>query len=144
MLFLHLDFVSVPIFYSKVVLLPFIRLLVWSPSFSLNLLFEFSLVILETPVLIVLLDPVSVSFKSPFFRQYLSIYLFMLYCQTCLLFCFGLFISKYPCVFPFLRIFPCYTFFTCPSRLISHSGFIFLYGFLRGTAVLSQTNFAPA
>ena len=47
------------------------------------------------PILLVLLDPVSVSFQPPFF-QHLLIYLFKLHYQTCLLFCFDLFIRTYP------------------------------------------------
>ena len=74
---------------------------------------------------IVSLDPVSVSFKLPFFCQYLLINL--LYCQICLLFWFSLFLSS---------IFSCFSFFSTfasccsSSSLISHLGFVFLFGFL--------------
>ena len=64
-----------------------IWLLVCSRSIS-TYLAEFSFVILERPFLFELLDPVSVSFISPFFREYLWINLFILYLQTCLQFCF--------------------------------------------------------
>ena len=67
-------------------------------AFPINLLVEFHFVILERPVLVVLLDPVSVSFKSPFFRQTLLICLFQLYFQTCLLFCF-FHLDILPCFF---------------------------------------------
>ena len=53
-----------------------IQLLVCPRAVSTYLLVEFSFFILKCLVLIVLLDPVSVSFKSPFFRQYLLFYLF--------------------------------------------------------------------
>ena len=62
---------SVPIFFSKFFCFLCIRLL-----------------ILLCPVLFVLLDPVSISFKSLFSLQYLLIYHFKLYGPTCL------------CVFP--------------------------------------------
>ncbi len=65
-----------------------IRLLVCTRSFPTNLLVEFSFVILECPDLFLLLDLVSVSFKSLFFRQYLLIYSFKLHHQTCQRFCF--------------------------------------------------------
>ena len=51
----------------------------------IRLLVEFSFVILECPVLIISLDPVSVYFKSPF-CQYLLIYLFKLPYKICQLF----------------------------------------------------------
>ena len=84
------------------------------------------------------------SFKSPFFRQYL-IFPIMLYCSTCVLFCFCLFIPTYFHVFPFLNIFTCFrNFFTYDSSLISHPSFYFQFVFLRGTPTLLLTNFAPA
>ena len=73
-----------------------IRLLVCPCAIFTNLLVAFSFVILESPVLSTLLEPVSVSFKSPFFRH-LLIHFFKLNCQICLLFCFGLFIPTYSC-----------------------------------------------
>ena len=54
------------------------QFLVCPRAFSTYLLVEFPFFILECFVLIVFLDPVSVSFKFPFFRQYLLIYLFKL------------------------------------------------------------------
>ena len=48
-----------------------------------------------------------------------------------------------PLCFLFLGTFACCrTFFTCPSSLISHPGFAFLFGFLWGTLILSQISFA--
>ena len=38
----------------------------------------------------------------------------------------------------------CHRFLICVSSLISHSGFEFLFVFLRGTLILSKTNFSPA
>ena len=47
--------------------------------------------------------------------------------------------------FSFLNTFACcYNFFTYPSSLISHPGFIFLFGFLWATPIQSRTKFAPA
>ena len=90
-----------------------IHLLICPLVFCADLLVKFSFVILEHSVLFVLLEPVS--FNSPFFRQYLLIYLFHLYFQTCLLFCFGLFIPTYILVrFSFL-----YTFACCCSFFLS-------------------------
>ena len=54
---------------------------------------EFSFVILLGPILFVLFDPVPVSFESPFFHQYILMYLFRPYFLTCL------FIPIYHCVF---------------------------------------------
>ena len=90
-----------------------IWLLVCAHAFSSYLWVEFSFFILECFVLFVLLDPVSVSFKSPFF---------WLYYQTFLLFWFGLFIPTYPRMFfLFLTIFFCFrNFFICSSCLISY------------------------
>ena len=69
-----------------------IRLLICPRAFSTYLLVEFSFVILGDPVLVVLFDSILVSLQCPFFRPYLWIYFFQLYCQSCLLLFFGLFI----------------------------------------------------
>ena len=74
-----------------------ICLLISSCAFS-NPLVGFSFIILVWPVFFALFDPVTVSFKSPFFRQYLLIYLYKFFWQTCL-FCLGPFILTYTCVF---------------------------------------------
>ena len=104
---------------------------------------------LECSILFVLPDPVSVFFKIAFFHQYFFIYLFKLHCQTCLLYYFGLFIPT--CLFSFLACFfffntsTCFcNFFICPSSLISPPGFFFLFGFLKGTLILSLNSFASA
>ena len=88
---------------------------------------------LESLVLIVLLDPVTVSFKCVFRGQYLLIDLFKLHCQTCLLFCSGLFFPN--CVFSFLSTLTYHNFFTCFSSLTSYPGFVFLFRFLRRTQI---------
>ena len=112
------------------------RFLVCPRVFCTDLLVEFSFVILENLVLIVLLEPSAVSFESPFFHQYLFIYFFKLHFQTCQLFCFGLFIlSKFTC---------CHTFCTSLSGLISYPGFVFMFGFRLEISILSSTCFAPA
>ena len=80
-----------PYFTPKLVCFLFISLLVCPCAFFTYFLVEYSFFILECQVLSVLLDSVSVSFKSLFFRQYLPIYLPELYCSICLLFCFCLF-----------------------------------------------------
>ena len=59
-----------------------IRLLMCPSTYTSKLLEESSFVILENPFLILLLDPVSKSFKSSFFHQYLWIYLFKFYCDN--------------------------------------------------------------
>ena len=92
----------------------------------------------------------KVSFLSPIFL--------FIHCQTCLWVCFLLlfwffyfflyfivfFSLLIPVCFSFLGTFAfCCSFFTSPSSLISHPGLVFLFGFLRGTPILLQTNFAP-
>ena len=66
---------------------------------SNDLLVEFSIIISECPVLLVLFDFVPV---SSFFRQYFLDYFFQLYCQSCLMMFF--FSGFYPilslCIFP--------------------------------------------
>ena len=93
MLFINSD--SVSIYYSKILLHPVVGFsppLCWLNFLSLfwKILFYF-----------LLLNPVPVSLKFPFFRQYLLIYFFQLYYQTFLQFFFGLFIPIYPCTFFF-------------------------------------------
>ena len=58
---------------------------------------------------------------------------------------FGLFIPTYLRVFSFPSTFACSrSFFTCPSNLISSPGFLFLFGFLKGIAILYKISFASA
>ena len=72
-------------------------MLVYSCVFFTNLWVERLFVILEGPVLLVLLN--SISLVPSFFLQYFLIYFFLLYCQTCLLLSsFGLFLSQYSLV----------------------------------------------
>ena len=61
----------------------YIRFLGCPCTFFTYLLVEVSLVILKCLVLFVLLEPTRESFKSPMFHQYLLIYQFKSYCQTC-------------------------------------------------------------
>ena len=61
--------------------------------------------IFECPVLFLLFGLVLVTIKSPFFCQYLLIYLIKFYCQTCPLFCLGLFSSTYFSIFFPFRVF---------------------------------------
>ena len=88
-------------FCSHIFPLKFLFLLHLVVNFSLCTLYQNGRIffILEGSVLFELLDPVLVSFKSPFLWQYLLIYLFKLYGQTSLLFYFGPFIPIYPHVF---------------------------------------------
>ena len=51
----------------------------------------------------------------------------------------GLFFRWVPVCFTFLN-----SFYICPSRLISHSEFVFLFGFLRAIPISLLTSFAPA
>ena len=82
-MFFLFPYLTLELFYSLC-----IQLLVWLSALSINLLVEFSFIILECSVLFILLDPVLVSFKSLFFCLYLLIYLFLLNCKTCLMFLF--------------------------------------------------------
>ena len=100
------------IFYTQIVLHPLHAVAGLSLGILHLILDEFFFyVILECPVLFALPDPVSLSFKPPFFRQYLLIYHFKLYCQTSLL----IFLSFKPNislhVFPFFSTFACYSSF---------------------------------
>ena len=81
-------------FTQKLFCFLYIQLLVFTRSFSTDLLVEFSFVISECPILLVLHDNVEISFESPFFCLYLYIYLFMLHCQILLLFCSGFLIPS--------------------------------------------------
>ena len=120
--------------------------LVCPRALSTYLLIEFSFVILEYLVLFGVLDLVSESFKSPF-RQYPLIYLFKLYCLTCPLLFFSFLVSSSQLMlvyFLLLSIFSyCRRFFINLSNLISHTSFVFLFGFLGRTLFLSLTSFAP-
>ena len=96
---LSIMFYLFPCFTLEVFCFVCVCLLVYLLAFSTNLLAEFSLVTSECPVVFLLLDPVSVSFESPFFRQYLMIYLLKFYFQTWLLLFF--IIPTYLCgIFP--------------------------------------------
>ena len=64
-------------------------------AFSIDLLVNFSFAILEDPVLLALFDSIPVSFEYPFFRQYILLYLFQLYCQSCMLLSFFFFFYSF-------------------------------------------------
>ena len=96
-------------------------------------------------LMFVLSDPVPASFESPFFRQYLCIVrVCLLLFSLFFLFVFSAKINSFVC-FSFLSTFAyCRTFFIGPVSLISYWDLMFLFGFLRGIPVLSETSFAPA
>ena len=79
------------------------------------------------------------------FCQYLLLYFFQLYCQTCQCLSFGcLFFCWVPVYFTFLSTFTCcHSFIICSSCLISHWDFVFLFVFLWGIPVLLMTSFTP-
>ena len=111
MLFIHPDFLLCS-FCSHILLLNSFfslctRLLICHHAFSRYLRVEFSYIILEGSVLIVLLELVTVSVKSSFFHQYLLIYLYKLSCRICQQFYFGFSISTYHCVFFPLTLYLC-------------------------------------
>ena len=92
LLSLSVEFFLFPYFTPKLFCFLCFWLLVYPRAFSTYLLVEFSFVILKCPVLFVLFGPVSLTFVSPFCRQYFFIYLFKLYCHA------GLFIPTYSCI----------------------------------------------
>ena len=69
----------IPYFVPKSFCLVRIRLLVCLRLYTLNMLVEFSFVVLESLVMSVLFGPVFVSFWSSFFRQYFLISCYELY-----------------------------------------------------------------
>ena len=76
--FFHIDnpfYISIMVFLFPYFILKlfgffWICLLVCPCTLATNLLVEFSFVILECPIMFVLLDPIPISFVSPFFCQY--------------------------------------------------------------------------
>ena len=131
----------VQIFYSKINLL-LLHLVVRMP-FSAYLSVEFCYVIFDCPILIVLLDPVSASFKFPFFHRYILIYFFYLRCQTGLQ--FDLVFSSQHTLTCFLlsTIACCHNLFICPCSLIFHPGFVFVFGFFKENIDFITDQFAP-
>ena len=87
-------------FISKLFLFLFhsvVYLSLWSLLWLVGRIFSCYLV---GPILFALLDAFPISFELPFFRQYLLVYLVLLYCQPCLLlYSFGFFLILCPCVF---------------------------------------------
>ena len=119
-IFLLFPYFALKLFYS-------LWILFYCPrGFFFDLLTEFSFVILEGPFLSVLLDPVPTSFESLFIHQYILIYFFQLYYQSCLL------VFSFHCVrvyFLFLYTFARYhSFFICPSPIIPPPGPALDYG----------------
>ena len=120
---------SVPTFYSSFLSYASVcwYVLVHNSSY---LLVEFSFVILESPILLVLFTSVLLSFTSPFFRQYLLIYLFKFFLSdlSTVSFC-SFYFNLFLCFSPSLAS-CCCNFFLCPSFLISDPDFVFLFGSL--------------
>ena len=123
---LHFFYVlSFSIFYSKILSFFCFWLMICLCTHSTNLLVEFSFVILEYPVLFVLMYSVQVSFDLflPVVLTDLSVVVFLEI--------FSYFLV--PLCFTFLRSFACcVSFCICPSCLISHPAFVFLFRVLRG------------
>ena len=71
---------------------------------------------------------------------FLLFYLFKVHCQSCLLFCSGLYHFSYAC-FSFLNTFACHNFFTSTYSLIYNQSFAFLFWFFRGNSILQQIFF---
>ena len=117
-----------PYFTPKLFCFFCLRLLNCLFAVSINLLVEFSFIILECPVLLVLFDPVPVPFECSLIHQYILNNFFQSHCQTSLQFSFcGL---LFPVCFTFLLLFHLFrSFIICPN-FISHPGFLFLFGFL--------------
>ena len=102
-----------------------IRLLICPCAFSIDLLVEFSFLIL-----FLLLNGVPLSFESPFFFLYLLIYFFELYGKFCLPLIFDFLFHFDTVYFSFFDIFACScSFYISPSSLISYPYFVFLFGF---------------
>ena len=109
-------------------------------AFFTSSMVEFYFYILESSVLFELLRSVFVSFNSPFFRQYLLIFLFKLHFTAVLLW---FFLPKISLYFSLLSIFTVFcSYFTCFSCVNFHPGFEFLFGLLRRTPILLQAYFA--
>ena len=89
---------SVPIFYSKTVWLHLHPVLALSLSIQNLVVGRIFFRNLGMPCS-VFLDPVTESFKSPVFDEYLLIWIFKLLCHTYWLFCFSLLTPAYPLVF---------------------------------------------
>ena len=104
---------------------------------------DLSFIIFESPVLFVLLDSIPLTFVSTFFRQYLLIYFFRLYCyfHQCLSFCniFILFGSSAFYLTYQLHFLSQLLYFS--FILISHPCFVYLFGFLWGCLFYHQQVF---
>ena len=123
--------ISVNVFFFKIVLIPldpvdglssciFHLLVGWIffRYFGITGLFE-------------LFDLVIIIFKSPLFCHYQLISRFKLHFQTCLLFCFGLFIPRYLRVFFSLALsLFASIFLNLPASIISLTDLVLLFGFL--------------
>ena len=123
-LFIHSAFVLYSfcslILHQKMFSLLCIHLLMCPCEFSTNWFVQFSLVILESPVLLVLLDQVSISFESLFHCKYRLIYFFQLYFASCRMFWF---------CFVFVCLF--YSFHSCHTFLFSHLSGVIYCGYIR-------------
>ena len=122
--------ISVPIFYSKLLCFLWLQWFICLCTFSINLFVEFSLVILMSPVLFLLLSPFSVSFNISFFVN--IFWVIFPRCKVRLVCSFVLvFSSQHILVcFSFLDSFvSCRNFFIYLFSVISHPGFVYLFGF---------------
>ena len=143
LLFIYIH--SVPIFYTKSILQP------------LNPVFGFSSRIFHQLVGIIF----SLLWNMLFYLYCLTLSRYLLSLSSFanifwfifsssslrLICCFVLFLLSQHILecFSFLSIFAnCHSFFIRPFSQISHLCFVFLFGFLRGTPILSLTRFAPA
>ena len=98
-------------------------------------------VVLERSVLAIWFGFVSVSFSSPFFRQYFwLIFSNFIFRCSCRAFSVS---SKIFLMFCFCILVCCRSLFICDSSQSSHPDFDFLSVILKGTPILSQINFAP-
>ena len=119
-----------------------IQLVIYPCAFSTDLLVEFSFVILGGLILYCLILSYLLTLSS--FTN-----IFWLISSSCIgsLVCCCFLVFLLHCVFvyfPRLYTFACFhSFFICPSSLISHPRFVFLFGFLNRMPILSLTSFAP-
>ena len=115
------------------------RRLIYPCRFSANKSVEFSFVILEGPVLFALLNPFPDPLLSPILFNVFFAIVSSDFSAVALFFLFH-YVLAY---FSFFTSFACRNFFICLSSLISHRGFVFLFGFL-GEITLSLTSSGSA
>ena len=107
-----------------------------------NLQEEFSFVILENPVLLVLLGSFPVSFKSLLFLPVVfSVFYAVVFFFFSLVFLFHFAFVYFSSLSPFTCF---YSLFICPSSHIFHADCVSRFKFLKGISILPRTIFAPA